>query len=148
MDLRDSILGFWRILSSQIWGEQSFFASSMRKFPIDLMRKFPIDLKRKLWLICEGIFSRWLSDSIRGCVPASVSHKKIWTTRNWPNLWFLSTTAPAHPKYSPCPLNDCPCPSANCSCPPVSDCLLAVYPALFLKYMCLWVSLLHLILLE
>jgi len=81
------------------------------------------------------IFSRWLSDSIRGCVPWSVwvsVTRNFGCRENWPYLWFFSITAPAHPKYSPCPLINCPCPSVYCPCPPASDCLSAVYPALFL----------------
>ena len=86
-------------------------------------------------IVCLScVFSRLLSDLIRGCVPWSVGlpvrNKKIWITRNPLGKWFLSITAPVQPYYShalshiaPVHLHHCHCP-----CPP------AVYPSLF----CLW----------
>ena len=45
------------------------------------------------WIRCIFIFSRLLSDSIRGCVPWYVgwlvSNVKFWKTRNRLKLWFL-----------------------------------------------------------
>ena len=62
------------------------------------------------------ISSSLINDSIGGCVPWKVGlcfwNVKIKMTENWPDLQFLSITAPALPQNSSHPLSYFPCPPA------------------------------------
>ena len=63
------------------------------------------------------LFSRCLSDSIRGCDPTSVCmsvcNAKFWMMRNRLKYGFLTITAPAHPHTAPAHSQCCPCPPSS-----------------------------------
>ena len=72
----------------------------------------------------ESFFSCCLSDSIRGCVPWSVSMSgtlKILDDAKSAEKGFLTITAPAWPQYSPRPPTYCPYPLALLPLPTSSD---------------------------